>query len=897
MASWASLAWIGFGFIAEAQSVNQSPDGIWLEVPASALGTPATPLPRAFHAFRVNLDALAEKLKQAPDETFGLRAPSAPVPVFLPMADGGFKQVSVERSRVMSVRLALQYPDIHTFVFRGVADTALHGRMTLDPSTFQAAMRPPQDLSRVHPLHTSNGVFYITFLNHDRTDGADDFSLDHTEPRTPRDDVPGIRGATHEEDTSLGPHEPAIQALGQPIMSLGLQAGGTLRQFSLAVATTGEYYQARDLGNGDADVVSSIVAEVGNANVIFEAEVAVRMSLDNVVLFNDPATDPYAAGPTACQFRDANPAVLDAALTNAGYDIGFVFGSGGGNGCAWYVVCQHDKGRGAGLINTATVVVGGSSGLLVHEMGHQLGGRHTFSALTGSCGNPGEFNQPDAYEPGSGSTVESYRGSCSPNNVDLSVIGGGMYYHTHTFDQIIDNITNNAMCGASIATGNNPPSVNAGADYTIPQGTPFTLVGSATDPDGDSLTYNWEQFDVAANPRNINTDTGEGPIFRSMPPTTDPSRTFPNLADLLSNTVRKGEILPSTDRTLSFRLVARDNRGGGGGVSYDDNLLTVSGPPFFLTSPNGGEALAAGCTAPANWVVGGGAVANDVSLLFSNDSGQNFSPLVASTPNDGSAPFPAPWAATNTARLKAAALGNVFFDVSDNDVRVVSVPPTVHVNAAGGAVDNQCHFTVNFTAKVVDDCGVNKNTVSVQPLKQSNNFTVGPVAFNAVQTNGTTVDVTGSVLVSGLTGSPAVLSIKVNGQDGRGNIGTDSVQVQVVDNTPPTISESVSPDSLWPPNHKLQNINAQVVVADNCPNVSYVLASITSNEPDNGSGDGNTVGDIQGASLGTPDTSFSLRSERAGPKPGRIYSIKYTATDGSGSTATSTPVVVVPHNK
>jgi hypothetical protein len=143
-------------------------------------------------------------------------------------------------------------------------------------------------------------------------------------------------------------------------------------------------------------------------------------------------------------------------------------------------------------------------------------------------------------------------------------------------------------------------SRDAGADYTIPQGTPFTLTGSASDPDGDALTYTWEQYDVAANPRPINTDTGEGPLFRSVPPGPDASRTFPNLADILSNTVRNGEFLPTTNRTMTFRLTARDNRSGGGGVASDDAVLTVAGSPFFITSPNGGRTSprAARCRLP-----------------------------------------------------------------------------------------------------------------------------------------------------------------------------------------------------------------------------------------------------------------------------------------------------------
>src|SRR6185295_11437075 len=94
--------------------------------------------------------------------------------------------------------------------------------------------------------------------------------------------------------------------------------------------------------------------------------------------------------------------------------------------------------------------------------------------------------------------------------------------------------------------------------------------------------------------------------------------------DILNNTHTNGEILPSTNRTLAFRLTARDNRSNGGGVSYDDSLLTVSGSPFFITSPNGGESFGAACSIPVTWTVGGGSVAANVNLDFSKDGGQTF---------------------------------------------------------------------------------------------------------------------------------------------------------------------------------------------------------------------------------------------------------------------------------
>jgi hypothetical protein len=74
--------------------------------------------------------------------------------------------------------------------------------------------------------------------------------------------------------------------------------------------------------------------------------------------------------------------------------------------------------------------------------------------------------------------------------------------------------------------------------------------------------------------------------------------------------------------------------------------------------------------------------------------------------------------------------------------------------------------------------------------------------------------------------------------------------VNVVDTTPPVISVSVSPDLLWPPNHKMVEITVTVTVSDTGnPNPTVVLTSVVSNEPDDaeGNGDGKMVNNIQGA--------------------------------------------------
>lgn len=118
--------------------------------------------------------------------------------------------------------------------------------------------------------------------------------------------------------------------------------------------------------------------------------------------------------------------------------------------------------------------------------------------------------------------------------------------------------------------------------------------------------------------------------------------------------------------------------------------------------------------------------------------------------------------------------------------------------------------------------------------------------------------------------------------------------VTVEDSTAPEISVVVTPTSLWPPSHRLASIEASVVVSDNCPGTTYALTSITSNEADNGLGDGDAPNDIQNAAFGTSDLTFSVRAERSGSGAGRTYTVTYTATDGSGNTTPATATVVVP---
>jgi predicted extracellular nuclease len=121
------------------------------------------------------------------------------------------------------------------------------------------------------------------------------------------------------------------------------------------------------------------------------------------------------------------------------------------------------------------------------------------------------------------------------------------------------------------------------------------------------------------------------------------------------------------------------------------------------------------------------------------------------------------------------------------------------------------------------------------------------------------------------------------------------VGLSVCDSIAPTFDlVSVTPDLLWPANHKYVAVTANVIVSDNFDQNPVVeLVSITSNEPDDGLGDGDTANDI----VIVDDYHFKLRAERSGTGEGRIYTITYKVTDTCGNETIATMTVSVPKNK
>lgn len=134
--------------------------------------------------------------------------------------------------------------------------------------------------------------------------------------------------------------------------------------------------------------------------------------------------------------------------------------------------------------------------------------------------------------------------------------------------------------------------------------------------------------------------------------------------------------------------------------------------------------------------------------------------------------------------------------------------------------------------------------------------------------------------------------------DNQGNAEAPHTVLVRIDKTEPTLNLVLDKTELWPANHKMIPVKASVSADDSLSGISsVVLTSITSSEPDNGLGDGDTADDIQGAQPGTLDTEFMLRAERSGKGNGRVYTVTYTAADAAGNKTSQSATVKVPHNK
>ena len=486
----------------------------------------------------------------------------------------------------------------------------------------------------------------------------------------------------------------------------------TLRTFRLAMSVSAEYYAYH--GGTLPAVNAAIATTVARQNSVYEIDFAVRLVLiagNDAVVYSTPGT-PYNSTSDAA-YNSTLQSTLTSVLGEAAYDVGHLMAAIGNNGNAGCIGCICVNGSKGSGYTTSTVPIGDNFDIdfVAHELGHQFGGNHTFN-------HSSEGNGVAQMEPGSGSTIMGYAGITGATDVQAH---SDPYFHAVSIDQITTH-AKSRTCDVESATGNAIPVVNAGANLTLPIGTAFKLDGSATDGNGDTLTYCWEQYDenngVDAYPDPTTTNNNR-PSFRSYNPTTLTERTFPLMSDLLASGVNgtTWEKIPTVGRFADFRLSVRDNRAGGAGNSFDDMRVTwdASYGPFEITTQNNATlSYDLGETIAVNWNVNNTtalAGSANVNILLSTDAGLTFNTLVSNVANDGTEMVTLPSTAHQQCRLLIEPTGNSYFAINAEnfaigyDVTSGTVCTTYNFSPNETSTPSNTQFDL-FTGYNVPDSGI-----------------------------------------------------------------------------------------------------------------------------------------------------------------------------------------------
>lgn len=648
--------------------------------------------PEKYLTYRLNTSALQSVLNDAPLE-FTQDAKNSATVITIPTPEGLFVRFRIMESPLLSPELAAQFPTWKTYQGYGIDDPTATARFDWTDSGFHGyILSSAQGTFMIDPYQVNDRVNYQVYYKDDRAPSRQ-FHCDL--------------------DEMLSEAKTIAEVTDQPIdfFAPEFSHGAQMRTFRLGVATTFEFTNLfRQTGDTDAQAqaraFNGVTTTVNRVTGVYRKDLAVNFTLvsgTNLVYIVNPET-PADYSNTGSPDLNANVTNMNAALTSTGYDVGHVFGSSDNGVAQLSSVCGPNKARGySGQPNP--IGDGFDIDYVAHEMGHQFAANHTFNTQANCNAVPVNARR----EPGSAVTIMGYAGICSGNsNVARNSIDT---FHVYNQTEAITFLTTGggATCG-TLAGANAVPIIAPLTNFTIPFNTPFSLSATATDADGNPLTYSWEQNDPSAALASYPSVTDDDdvslvfrPGFRSYVPSTGGTRSFPSLPYILNNANEapvffsginamgvncgsspriciSGEDLPSAARTMNFRVIVRD---GQGGVVDAGTALTVinTTTPFRVAAPNTAITWYAGSNPTIGWNVsgtdGGSINVANVKISLSTDGGQTFpTVLFASTPNDGSQSIASPPIDTTQARIKIEAIGNIFFDVSDTNFTISSSPAT-----------------------------------------------------------------------------------------------------------------------------------------------------------------------------------------------------------------------------
>jgi hypothetical protein len=584
--------------------------------------------------------------------------------VVVPDEKGNMLRFQVYEAPVFSPSLSAKYPDIKSYIGYGTDGEIL--RMSVSPQGVQTMITyQDKQTTFMQPIKGESNK-YIAYNRSSKQGLETDSFVCSTADEIQKERLRGNTTTARDANDQ------------------------TLRKFRLAMSVNGEYTTYH--GGTVAGALAAVNATIARVNAVFEVDMAVTFELVDAdeLIYTDAATDPYSSNLN--NWNSELQSTLNSTIGDAAYDIGHMFGASGGGGSAGCIGCVCVDGiKGSGKTSPADGIPEGDNfdiDYVAHEIGHQMGGNHTFSHSTEGAG----VN----VEPGSGSTIMGYAGITSSNVQQHS----DAYFHYVSIKQILDNLETRTcwQSNSPVTLTNNAPVADAGANYTIPQGTAYVLRGSATDADGgDVLMYCWEQNDNGQVTRGQFGPTRTvGAQVRSLSPTTSSDRYVPKLSRIVAgqltetnpNSGDDWETVSTVARTLNFALTVRDRSPSATGLhgqsSFDLMNVTVDAAsgPFAVTAPSTAVTWDTGTTQTITWDVANttsvsGPNCLNVNIKLSTDGGLTFPITLASnTPNDGSHTLVIPENPTTQARIMVEAADNIFLAVNSTNFTINSSVPT-----------------------------------------------------------------------------------------------------------------------------------------------------------------------------------------------------------------------------
>jgi len=601
------------------------------------------------------------------------------IKISIPNHNGILEEFAIKESSNFDSELQAQYSEIRAYSGIGITDPTASVCFSVSPNRIQTmVLRADSDSEYIEPLNEDKTIYALSTSKNRGTD-ISSFSCKTSDLIINKDVI--------KKTSKLKSNN------------------GVFKTMRLALSCTGEY--ANYFGGTISGALAGMNATMTRVNAVFNKDLALKLEIianTNLIIYTNATTDPYSneaqglntisgcTGDCPGTWNKEAQSTITKIIGEGNYDIGHLFAASGGGGDAGCIGCvcssltntnstpAYTTGKGSAYTSPADSKPEGSTfdiDYVAHEMGHQLGANHIYSYDVEGTGV--------SVEPGSGSSIMGYAGITDYDVQNHS----DDYFGYASILQIQDNLVSKT-CSINTTLSNQTPTVNAGLDYTIPKSTPFILTGSGSDPNGDIITYCWEQNDSATNTESADKSNAyetklNGPLFRSFSPSASPIRYMPERSKVLLNQLSTTwESVCSISRTQNFTLTGRDNASVRLGQTKTDAMIVTvnaNAGPFTVNSQNiPNSNWLNGTTETIIWSVNNTNTlpgSASVNIRLSTDGGWTYPTiLISNIPNNGSAQITVPNISATDCRILIEPTANIYYAVNSQSFSITNSTPS-----------------------------------------------------------------------------------------------------------------------------------------------------------------------------------------------------------------------------